>query len=124
MPGEGPRRSALVFRPQPDAVPGRVEDRLRVDTGPGFGDAERRPFADELQRPGGRQRPSPPPGDERARAAPTGERVQHWPRWLGIAVRPAGAWAPSGLAAVGELQPEPEGAPGRGQVTRPARQLL
>ena len=58
------------------------------------------------------------------RAAPTGERVQHWPRWLGIAVRPAGAWALSGLAAVGELQPEPEGAPGRGQVTRPAGQVL
>src|SRR2546429_9948426 len=102
------RRSAWVFRPQPGAAPGRVEDRLRVDTDPGFGDAERRPSADELQRPGGRQRPGPPPGDERVRAAPTGERGEHWPRWLGIAGRPAGAWAPSGPAAVGERQPAPE----------------
>ncbi len=56
--------SAFVFRPYPDAAPRRAADNLRIDAGPGFGDAERRPLADELQRPGGRQRPGPPPGDE------------------------------------------------------------
>jgi hypothetical protein len=44
--------------------------------------------------------------------------------WLGIVVRPGAAGAAGGLAAVGELQAEPEGAPGRGQVTRPAGQVL
>ena len=58
------------------------------------------------------------------RPAATGERVQHRPRRLGIAVRPAAAGASCSLAAVGELQAEPEGAPGRGQVTRPAGQVL
>lgn len=52
-----------------------------------------------------------------------GERVQDRPRWLGIGVRPAAAGAPGGLAAVGELQAEPEGTPGGGQVTRPRSTL-
>ena len=66
------------------------------------------PLADELQRPGGRQRSGPPPGDERVRSAAAGEGVQHWPGWLGIVARPAATGAPGGLAAVGELQAEPE----------------
>ena len=53
-----------------------------------------------------------------------GERIKHRPRWLGIVVRPAAAGAPGGLAAVGELQAEPERAAGRGQVPRPAGQML
>src|SRR6516164_9654208 len=87
----GPRPSAFVFRPQPDAAPCRVEDELRIDAGPGFADAERRPLADELQRPAGRQWPRPPPGDERVRSAAAGEWVQHRPRWLGVVVRPVTA---------------------------------
>ena len=58
------------------------------------------------------------------RSAAAGERVQDRARWLGIVVRPAAAGAAGGLAAVGELQAEPEGAPGRGQVTRPSGQVL
>jgi hypothetical protein len=42
----------------------------------------------------------------------------------GYSTGPVGSESGSGLAAVGELQPEPEGAPGRGQVTRPAGQVL
>jgi hypothetical protein len=57
------------------------------------------------------------------RSAAARERVQDRPLGLGIVVRPA-AGSPGGLAAVGELQPEPEGAPGRGQVTQPAGQVL
>jgi hypothetical protein len=33
------RLSAFVFRPELDAALGRVEDELRIDAGPGFGDA-------------------------------------------------------------------------------------
>ena len=57
------------------------------------------------------------------RPAAPGERVQDRPRRLGVVVRPAAAGAPGDLAAIGELQAEPEGAPGRGQVTRPAGQV-
>lgn len=59
---------SLRFWPQPDAAACRVEDELRIDAGAGFGNAERQPLADELQRPGGRQRPRPPPGEERVRS--------------------------------------------------------
>jgi hypothetical protein len=52
--------------------------------------------------------------------ATAGERVQDRPRWLGIALPSATAGSPGGLAAVGELQAEPEGVPGRRQVTRAA----
>ena len=117
-------RSAFVVRPQPDAAPYRVEDELRVDAGPGFGDAERLPLADELQWPAGRQRPRPPPGQERVRPAAASERVQDWPRWFGVVVRPAAAGTPGGLAAIGELQAKPEGTPGRGQVRRSVGQVL
>ncbi len=58
------------------------------------------------------------------RSAAAGERVQDGPRWLGIVVRPAAAGSADGLSAVGELQAEAEGSPGRGQVTRPAGQVL
>lgn len=63
-------------------------------------------------------------GNERVRSAAAGEREQHWPRWLGIVLWRAAAGAPGGLSAVGELQAGPEGVPGRGQVTRPAGQVL
>jgi hypothetical protein len=115
---------AFVFRPEPDAALGRVEAELRICAGPGFGDAERGPLADELQRPGGRQRPGPPPGYERVRAAGACERVPDRPRWFGIVVWPAATGSAGGLAAVGELQAEAEGAPGCGHVTRPAGQVL
>ena len=52
------------------------------------------------------------------RSAAADERVQDRARWLEIVVWPAAAGA-----AGGELQAEPEGA-GRGQVTRPAGQVL
>jgi hypothetical protein len=58
------------------------------------------------------------------RSAAAGERVQDRPGRLGVVVRPAAAGAPGGLGSVGELQAEPERAPGRGQVTRPAGQVL
>ena len=43
----------LAVWPEPDAAPCRVEDKLRIDAGPGFGNAERGPLADEPRRPGG-----------------------------------------------------------------------
>ena len=59
-----------------------------------------------------------------ARIRPSADHPgEHRPRWLGIAVRPAAAGAPDGLAAVRELQAEPEGAPGGGQFARPAGQV-
>jgi hypothetical protein len=116
--------SAFVFRPEPEAASCRIEDELRVDDDTGFGDAERRPLADELKRPGRRQRPRLPPGDEGVRSAAAGEQVKDRPGRLGIALLPVAAWATGGLPAVGELQAEPEGAPGGGQVTRPAWQVL
>ena len=74
--------------------------------------------------PAGGSGHGPPPGDERVRSAAAGELVQHRPRRLGIVVRPAAAGAPGGRAAVGEVQAEPEGAAGRGQVPRPAGPVL
>jgi hypothetical protein len=62
---------------------------LRIDAGPAFGDVKRRPFADELQRPGGRQRPGPPPGDEGVRSVAAGEWVQQRPGWSGKGFTPA-----------------------------------
>jgi hypothetical protein len=114
---------SLRFPPKLDAAPRCVEDQLCVDGGSGFGNVKRRPFADELQWPGGRQRPGPPPGDEGVRSAAASERVQHRPGWLAIVVWPA-AGAPGGLAAVGELQAEAKGVAGGGEVTRPAGQVL
>ena len=122
-PGHDQRRLALVFRPQPDNAVRRVEDELCLEARPGFGDAMRRPLADEFQRPLGRQRPGPPPGDERVRATAPGEREQDRPRGFGIVVWPA-AGAPDGLAAVGELQAEAERSPGCGQVTRSPGQVV
>ena len=59
--------------------------------------------------------PRPQPRAERVRPAAARERVQDRPVRLGIVVRPA---------AAGELQAEPEGAPGCGQVRQPAGQVF
>jgi len=54
--------SAVTFWPEPDASACCIKDQLRVDADPGFAGPERRPVADELQRPAWWQRPGPPPG--------------------------------------------------------------
>jgi hypothetical protein len=67
--GNGQRQgpsSAFVFRPEPDAAPGRVENELRIDGGLGF--RRCRTLATRIRTPtsGGRKRSRPPPGEARA----------------------------------------------------------
>src|SRR6478752_6237363 len=70
--------------PGPDTSAGCVEDQLSVDTDPRFGDSIGRPLADELQRPGGRQRPCPPPKLLEVRSAAAAAPLQDRSGRLGV----------------------------------------
>src|SRR5258708_22982591 len=89
--------SHLVFSPELDALASCVKDQLGVDTDPRVAGPERRPVADELQRPAWWQRPGPPPGVLIVRGATATAWPQERPGRLGVTVRSAaGDRAPSG----------------------------
>src|SRR5258708_33294514 len=81
--------SHLVFWPELDALASCVKDQLGVDADPRFAAPERRPLADELQRPGWRQRPCPPPRELIVRGATAAARSPDRVCRLGVTRRPA-----------------------------------
>ena len=80
---------SAVTWPEPDASACCVKDQLRVDADPGFAGPERRPVADELQRPAWWQRPRGGGGTSHCEQSrwwawplpPSGplEFICHWP---------------------------------------------
>src|SRR5260370_6211112 len=82
-----------------------VKGQLGVDADPRFAGPERRPLADELQRPAWRQRPGPPPRELIVRGATAAARSQDRFCRLGVTL-----WSSAhDLAAIGELQTDLEG---------------
>ena len=83
----------LAVWPEPDAAPCRVEDKLRIDAGPGFGNAERGPLVNEPRRGGGHvhhrepNKCGPPPPANGYRTGPSGSES-----WSGLPRR--GPWRP------------------------------
>ena len=84
---------SLAVWPEPDAAPCRVEDKLRIDAGPGFGNAERGPLVNEPRRGGGHvhhrepNKCGPPPPANGYRTGPSGSES-----WSGLPRR--GPWRP------------------------------
>src|SRR5258708_28387364 len=97
--------SHLVFWPELDALASCVKDQLGVDADPHFAAPERRPLADELQRPGWRQRPCPPPRELIVRGATAAAWSQD--RFCRLGVPPCAS--ADCLSAIGELQTGLEG---------------
>src|SRR5258708_39788136 len=97
--------SPLVVWPELDALSSCVKEQLGVDADPRFAAPERRPLADELQRPGWRQRPCPPPRELIVRGATAAAWSQDRFCRLGVT-----RWSSADdLAAIGELQTGLEG---------------
>src|SRR5580704_10713144 len=94
----------MALWPQLDALPRRVQDRLRVEPGLRLGDICGGPFAEEAHRPSRRQRPDPVTPLPVPQATTQAARAQHQarrPSALGL-FRAGGEVG--GLPAVGELQ--------------------